>query len=176
MRRSAPPLPSVFVRTKGELVITTISRSQPLRGPASRWLKVLSAGLLAMVLSGCLPIPIFSMDPVEPEAGETITFDASETILSNIPEGNAAVSHSWDFGDGSTGRGKSTTHAYEQAGSYLLKLSVTDSAGRVGTVEERITVKAATSTSDSDSSTSTSTSTSNSTSTFSGIGTAASGG
>ena len=163
------------------------SNIQPFHGQASRWLKVLSAGVLAMVLSGCLPIPISSMNPDEPEAGELVTFDASETILSNVPEDNAAVSHSWDFGDGSTGRGKSTTHTYEQAGSYLLKLSVTDSAGRVGTVEERITVKAATAATSSASDTSDSTSTSTatgttpatttttSTSTFGAIGTAASG-
>ena len=111
---------------------------------ASRTLKWLGAGLLAFVLSGCLPIPIFTTDPTEPEAGESITFDASETIISNVPEDTVAVSHSWDFGDGNKGRGKSTTHTYEKAGTYNTKLSVTDSAGRVGTVEENITVKTAT--------------------------------
>lgn len=110
----------------------------------SRPLKWLGAGLLAFVLSGCLPIPIFTTDPDEPEAGQSVTFDASETIISNVPEDTVAVSHSWDFGDGNKGRGKTTSHTYEKAGTYNIKLSVTDSAGRVGTVEENITVKAAT--------------------------------
>lgn len=109
----------------------------------SRTLKWMGAGLLAFALSGCLPIPIFSINPDEPEAGESVSFDASETIISNVPEDTVAVSHSWDFGDGNKGRGKTTTHTYEKAGTYNLKLSVTDSAGRVGTVEENITVKPA---------------------------------
>ena len=109
----------------------------------SRTLKWMGAGLLAFALSGCLPIPIFSINPEEPEAGESVSFDASETIISNVPEDTVAVSHSWDFGDGNKGRGKTTTHTYEKAGTYNLKLSVTDSAGRVGTVEENITVKPA---------------------------------
>lgn len=124
-----------------------------------RTFKWLGAGLLAFVLSGCLPIPIFSINPDEPEAGESVSFDASETIISNVPEDTVAVSHSWDFGDGNKGRGKTTTHTYEKAGTYNLKLSVTDSAGRVGTVEENITVKAATVTIDTETTTSTDSST-----------------
>ena len=124
-----------------------------------RTLKWMGAGLLAFALSGCLPIPIFSINPDEPEAGESVTFDASETIISNVPEDTVAVSHSWDFGDGNKGRGKTTSHTYEKAGTYNLKLSVTDSAGRVGTVEENITVKAASVTIDTETTTSTDSST-----------------
>jgi PKD repeat protein len=110
----------------------------------SRALKWLGTGLLVFVLSGCLPIPIFNINPDEPEAGESVTFDGSETIISNVPTDTVAVSYSWNFGDGNKGRGSSTTHTYENAGTYNVILSVTDSAGRVGTLEENITVKAAT--------------------------------
>ena len=58
---------------------------------------------------GTTPPDVDVIDRAQIGSYETVTFDASETILSNIPEDNAAVSHSWDFGDGTTGRGKSTT-------------------------------------------------------------------
>ncbi|QCB46966.1 PKD domain-containing protein [Hydrogenophaga sp. PAMC20947] len=123
-------------------------RGKSMNTTTSRALKWLGTGLLAFVLSGCLPIPIFSITPDEPEAGESVTFDASETIVSNVPADTVAVSYSWNFGDGNNGRGSSTTHTYENAGTYNIVLSVTDSAGRVGTLEENITVKAATVTTD----------------------------
>lgn len=135
-----------------------------MNSPTTRALTWLGSGLLVFVLSGCLPIPIFSTDPDEPEVGESITFDASETIVSNVPADTVAVSHSWNFGDGSRGRGQTTTHTYNRAGTYNIQLSVTDSAGRVGMVEENITVKDASTTSEPSSSTTSTPDTANATS------------
>ena len=39
------------------------------------------------------------------------------------------VTYSWDFGDGSTGSGKTTSHTYAKADRYTVKLTVTDSDG-----------------------------------------------
>ena len=38
-------------------------------------------------------------------------------------------SYAWDFGDGSTGTGKTTQHAYDAAGHYTVTLTVTDNSG-----------------------------------------------
>ena len=41
-------------------------------------------------------------------------------------------SYDWDFGDGATGTGVTTTHAYSSSGNYIATLTVTDNAGATG--------------------------------------------
>ena len=61
----------------------------------------------------------------EAEAGQTITFTASEA--------NAA-SWAWAFGDGQTATGQSATHAYPLGGDYTVGLTVTgDTTHTIGT-------------------------------------------
>jgi PKD repeat protein len=43
------------------------------------------------------------------------------------------VSYQWAFGDGLTGTGQTLSHAYSGPGSYSVRLTVTDSLGRIGT-------------------------------------------
>lgn len=105
--------------------------------------KFLIASFAALALTGCLPVPIFEVTPSTANAGTELSFDASGSVVSNIPEGNVAVGWSWDFGDGETAKGETVTHTYEKAGTYTVKLTVTDSAGRSATVEEPLVVKAA---------------------------------
>ena len=57
--------------------------------------------------------------------GELIEFDGS---ASSDPDGTIA-SYAWDFGDGSTGTGATPTHAYLQAGTFTVALTVTDNQG-----------------------------------------------
>jgi len=38
----------------------------------------------------------------------------------------------WDFGDGTTGNGKSTSHVYTSSGTYNIILNVTDNDGNIG--------------------------------------------
>lgn len=58
-------------------------------------------------------------------AGFNCSFDGS---TSSDPDGSVS-SWVWDFGDGQTGTGKTTTHTYTSAGSYTVKLTVTDDKG-----------------------------------------------
>lgn len=57
--------------------------------------------------------------------GSPTTFDGS---ASNDADGNI-TSYAWTFGDGTTGTGKVTTHAYNKVGNYTVKLTVTDDDG-----------------------------------------------
>lgn len=50
-------------------------------------------------------------------------------------------SYSWDFGDGSTGTGVTTSHTYAAAGTYPVVLTVTDNAGATGTVTKSVTTR-----------------------------------
>ena len=56
-------------------------------------------------------------------SGLTCTFDASSsTALST-------ATYSWDFGDATSGAGKTTSHGYAAAGSYAVTLTVADANG-----------------------------------------------
>ncbi|WP_418909099.1 PKD domain-containing protein [Glutamicibacter endophyticus] len=65
-----------------------------------------------------------------------LTVNGSE---SSDPDGNIA-SYAWDFGDGATGTGVSATHTYAAAGTYTVKLTVTDNKGATGTASKQVTV------------------------------------
>ena len=56
----------------------------------------------------------------------TCTVDASAS--SDTPPGSIA-SYAWDFGDGTTGTGVSTTHTYASGGAKTITLTVTDDQG-----------------------------------------------
>ena len=111
--------------------------------------KSMAAGALVFSLAGCIPIPVLEITPTAAVAGEEVTFDGSGTIVSNIPEDTVAVSYRWTFGDGNKGSGSTTTHTYDEAGTYEVTLKVIDSAGRVGEATETVTVSEATETTDS---------------------------
>jgi len=52
-----------------------------------------------------------------------------DTRFSTSSRGDAPVSYSWNFGDGSTGTGASPTHRYTRAGTYTVTLNVSNAAG-----------------------------------------------
>lgn len=63
-------------------------------------------------------------------------FDASG---SHDPDGYIASTH-WDFGDGSKDSGTSASHVYQQAGTYNVRLTVTDDQGKSDTIGRLTTV------------------------------------
>ena len=71
------------------------------------------------------PIAIFDFSPLNPTVGQKVFFNAWQ---STDPDGIIA-SYKWDFGDGKTGSGPTTNHAYQAAGTYVVVLRVTDDDG-----------------------------------------------
>lgn len=55
----------------------------------------------------------------------TAKFDAATSTDAN----GTIASYAWDFGDGSTGTGATASHTYAAAGTYQVKLTVTDNDG-----------------------------------------------
>lgn len=67
---------------------------------------------------------------------EVVTFDGSGSY--DIDDGIAA--YEWNFGDGLTGNGEITAHAYASAGVYTVALTVTDNSGETASDTAIVTV------------------------------------
>jgi PKD repeat protein len=106
----------------GTFVVTLTETSD--RGIAA------STTLPVTIATGDLPVPTFSTSPASPSVGETIFFNASASRAGN---GHTLTNFSWDFGDGTSGGGMTTTHVYSAAGSYTVLLTVVDESGQRAT-------------------------------------------
>ncbi|HDS44745.1 MAG TPA: PKD domain-containing protein [Methanomicrobia archaeon] len=71
--------------------------------------------------------------------GAVVLFNGSGSYDSD----GTITAYDWDFDDGSTGSGKTTTHAYGTAGTYTVVLTVTDDRGSTATDEATVTATAA---------------------------------
>ena len=63
----------------------------------------------------------------------SVDFDATSST-------GAALTYSWDFGDGNTGTGDQPTHLYGAGGSYAVVLTATDSCGQSVTATDTLLV------------------------------------
>lgn len=78
----------------------------------------------------------------------TADFDSSCTLLecgfdsSGSDDADGTItSYAWDFGDGATSTEPDPTHAFAEAGSYDVRLTVGDDAGDTDEVVRRVTVQ-----------------------------------
>lgn len=87
--------------------------------------------MLSAAFAGCLDSISFNSAPtakmsVDPDgnvrAGDEITFSA---VGSSDPDGDA-LTFTWNFGDGNTGEGLTTSHSYSQEGENTVTLTVSD--------------------------------------------------
>ncbi|OYR41127.1 hypothetical protein DJ82_06365 [Halorubrum sp. Ib24] len=81
------------------------------------------------------PTASFAASPSAPEAGETVSFDASGSS-----DDGSIASYEWDFGDGATSTGASASHTYDTAGDYAVELTVTDDDGATDTATQTVSV------------------------------------
>jgi PKD repeat protein len=82
------------------------------------------------------PTPAFT-SLVQTAATHTMFFDAGGSTAAN---GATIVTYQWAFGDGSTATGQTAVHSYSGANTYSVRLTVTDSLGRIGTTASTVTV------------------------------------
>ncbi|MGY1746890.1 PKD domain-containing protein [Blastococcus sp. SYSU D00695] len=72
-------------------------------------------------------------------SGSDAAFDASTSTDSD----GTVAGYAWDFGDGTTGTGRTPTHAYAQDGTYTVRLAVTDDDGATHAVQGTVTISSA---------------------------------
>lgn len=82
------------------------------------------------------PVAKASVNPTTANEGDTVNFDGSGSSDSD----GTIESYEWDFGDGTTGTGVSTTHVYADDGTYTVTLTVTDDNGATGTDTATVTI------------------------------------
>ena len=77
------------------------------------------------------PVAAFTVS-ASPTAGVPVAFDASGSLDSEGDAANDGLatlpinSFTWDFGDGTRGKGEVTTHTYDEPDSYLVTLTVSN--------------------------------------------------
>lgn len=77
--------------------------------------------------------------PATATVGAAVTFSGAQSRDTD----GSITSYAWTFGDNSSGSGVSTTHTYATAGTYAVRLTVTDDKGATGTADHSIVVSPA---------------------------------
>jgi PKD repeat protein len=79
-------------------------------------------------------------------AGQSVTFDASQSAPADSPSGDRLTSYYWDFGDGTapqTTQAPTTTHQYATPGQYTVTLQAINQEGIPAQVTLAVRVAAA---------------------------------
>lgn len=87
--------------------------------------RTINVNLVGSAPSNLPPVSVFVWTPPTPGVGEWVQFNGA---ASTDPDGSIA-SHSWSFGDGSTGTGSVIWHRFLSGGNYTVTLTVTDNRG-----------------------------------------------
>jgi len=87
------------------------------------------------------PTARFTYYPDEPSAGQTVTFYATNST--DTEDSDDLSTWRWYFDDGSTATGETVTHIFDEAGTYRVKLTVTDWVGGTATTYQYVTVSSA---------------------------------
>ncbi len=83
------------------------------------------------------PAPLtvdFSFNPPSPSPSQSLTFNT--TILGGTPP----YTFTWNFGDGTSGSGGITSHAYLQAGGYNVSLIARDNSTKMATAQHFVAI------------------------------------
>ncbi|MFT7646383.1 MAG: PKD repeat protein [Candidatus Poriferisodalaceae bacterium] len=92
---------------------------------------LINNGLVATAAGNQAPVAVFYASCV----GATCTFNGAD---SNDPDGSVA-SYSWNFGDGTSGTGSSTSRTYTSGGPFTATLTVTDNGGATHATSQTVT-------------------------------------
>ncbi len=116
--------------------VPTVSHSYTDNGEYSVTLRIVDnlgavgSKVAVQVIKNRPPVAALTESAVIIDKKQIVTFDASPSY---DPDGTI-VEYFWDFEDGTTGTGVSTTHSYSESGLYTATLTITDNDGATDTI------------------------------------------
>ncbi|MEM7220381.1 MAG: PKD domain-containing protein [Pseudomonadota bacterium] len=125
---SALSIDPTTVADSGALLTVTVSNEVGDTGSA--------AATLTVEPPNMAPTASFSTTPASGDAPLVVAFNA----LTSSDADGSIVGYAWDFGDGNTGDGSTTSHTYNTPGGYTATLTVTDDDGASATASATINV------------------------------------
>jgi hypothetical protein len=136
---TAPPAPPepVDSYTVVTLVVTPVQGD--FHGASERYLELRLVPRGVILPPNGAPQPSFIITPTPVTTRTPATFDASGTRDEGAPCGSRCV-YAWDFGDGTTGTGMTVIHEFENAGTFVVRLTVTDVRGTSVVTSQSVTV------------------------------------
>jgi len=135
----SPPAPPAVVDYDTTVTIraTMIGSNYANSLPRTAQIKLVRPGVI--LPPNGTPVARFFVSPSTGRENEPVLFDASPST-----DDGQIVAYAWTFGDGTTGSGRTRSHIYELAGTYLVTLRVTDDRGLSAATEPTpVTVVAA---------------------------------
>jgi hypothetical protein len=131
---AAPPGLAVDTGTVVEIGVTPLGNDFANAATRFAAIRLVPTGIIVVPANLS---PAFTFTPTTPAETQTVVFDAS---TSQAPANNPIVSFTWDFGDGGTGSGRTASHAFNEAGTFVVSLTVSDSLGRTAQTSQAVTV------------------------------------
>ncbi len=138
---TAPP-PTIdpsYGGTTVTLLVTPIGTNYDNTFTRSVSLRLVPSAVIQPPTSPDAPIAEFAFSPLAPLTDQDVSFNAS---ASKAGPGRTIVSYDWDFGSGTPQRGVIVSKPYDEPGTYIVTLTVTDDVGQRGKVSKLVTIKA----------------------------------
>jgi PKD repeat protein len=139
--RYTAPAASTLAGAQNPTTVTiavTPSGNGDFRGEFTRQLDIRLEPQGVILPSNPSLVAAFTFTPTQPEAFQTVNFDASTSTNSGAACA-LSCTYAWNFGDGTTASGLTTTKAFTAPGNFSVQLTVTDSRGAAASVVRVVT-------------------------------------
>ena len=130
-----------------QIVATSVGSDYGTAGAGMVEIHLIPTGVI--VPSSATPVANFTMTPSGATANTPVQFDATKSCAGALDAGGTCsaaagviTSYAWSFGDGGTGSGQTTSHAFSRQQSYLVTLTVTNDRGLSASATQSVSIGA----------------------------------
>ena len=116
---TAPPSPAVSIDTGTQVQIQVTPAGTDFGNATPRFasIRLVPVGVVTPPTNGLTPR--FTVNPQGPTDHQTVIFDASSSTATNA----SILSYRWTFGDGDSGSGIVTSHAFDEPATFAVTLT-----------------------------------------------------
>jgi PKD repeat protein len=136
-----PPAPTLGGSGRTVSIIATpVGTDYEAANPHAVEIRLVPPGVVLPPASA--PTAAFTVSPTPVSAGVATNFDASRSCATQASCSSTAglTNFEWTFGDGTSGVGQFTTHAFAAPGAYTVTLTVTNDRGLSASVTQAVAV------------------------------------